>query len=71
MRNGEDITEAMLPEFELPQAAARKVRAWAALSDRAGGMPPEKVTRRYGFTAAELDEYEPSWRAVQRGERHD
>lgn len=64
MRNGENITEAMLHEFELPQAAARKVRAWAALSDREAGMDAQKLRRRYGFEPAELSEYEAGWRQM-------
>lgn len=43
MKTGENITEAMMPEFELSPEMERKATAWAALNDLANGFTSDEV----------------------------
>lgn len=59
------ITEAMLPEFDLPADVATRHRAWGALGSLANGAPMEDVTLIYGFTAEQLEPYRAEWEQLQ------
>jgi len=63
MKTGENITEAMIPEFELSPAMEQQVKTWAALDDLDKGLTPEDVFMLYGVTMAQLEPHQAAWRA--------
>ncbi|MBO2009186.1 hypothetical protein [Hymenobacter negativus] len=65
MKTGENITMAMIPEFELPADMERQAKIWAALDDLDNGMEAAEVLMMYGLTSADLDPHRAAWR-----ERH-
>ncbi len=61
--SGDRVTEAMLPEFELP--------ADVAMGSLELGISMEDVRLVYGFTAEQLEPYRAEWEQLQGASRDD
>lgn len=59
---GENITMAMLPEFELSPEMERQATIWAALGDLDNGMDEADVLMMYKLTPADLEPHCAAWR---------
>lgn len=62
----ENITLAMIPEFEFDEATTIKFNAWAALDSLASGTSAADVLTIYGVTEADLEPYRAEFESFEK-----
>ena len=65
MKTKEYLHLNTLAEFQLSDADATQVKAWAALDFLNSGMSVQNMYALYGFSLEDLSHYEKDWAAMR------